>query len=124
MAERDLKLVTTGWWALSTLYRDIPTPAGFWIVEAISVQLAAATTGTAPTTSAGLEIGLYDRSGYMPLIRTTIGADYSSSVFSDDLDNITVRGAQNQIHVAFTNPTATDDAVVYMWLRKVADDDV
>jgi len=124
MAERDLKLITTGWWVLSDLDKDLPTPAGFWIVEQISVQLAALTTGTAPTTAAGLEIGLYDRSGYMPLLRTTIGADYSSSVFSDDLDNITVRGAQNQIHVAFTNPTATDYAVAYVWLRKVADDDV
>lgn len=108
---------------LSTLYADIPTPAGFWIIENITVQLAALTTGTRPTTSAGLEIGIYDRDTYFAKVRTNIGTAYSDDIFSDDLDNITVRGAQNKIHVAFTNPTATDYANVQIWLRKAGDDD-
>lgn len=124
MAERDLKLVTTGWWVLSTTYKDVPTPAGFWIIERITIQLAALTTGTVPTTGAGLEIGLNDRGGYMPLLRSQMGNTYSDAVFSDDLDNMTVRGAQTTLHVALVNPTATDYANCWIWLRKVAEDDL
>lgn len=87
------------------------------------VQLAAATTGTAPTTGAGLEVGLYDRSAYMPLFRSQMGTAYSDAIFSDDLDNITIRGGQTALHVAFTNPTATDYANVWIWARRAGGDD-